>query len=485
MSDKYEIVPSESFITGNLNTWYYDIDNQLIIVLMQDGIRTFIDSNNSHLLCYYLFKPCYINNRNHAVLETVDGLERILLSNKIIGKAIFDDEYVRHKNGDTLDNRRSNLTIVKLRRIVYPIIDGVEYNDNQHHFFIHTTSKEGKASRATFSCSKYGFKQAFKLAAYHKLALDMKSDEFDLSTLKNNPHDVIKSAADKLPYDPSIIRVRNGITYTVVNEKQLIVHIAIGISGINWISGISGTTTYKIIVNNESDVRLIAGSEVIVDTRTDKLLINRNGKFVEFSRVILSNQMLIGDDDVIVHLNCNTFDIRLSNLIVLRNGEKIKELHSLRCISEQSARGKRYLLYQLQRNKSILCKRLFGVRDDKSDYKYSLSKLMMMNYHASKIFNDIDITKNGIIDFITHFDDCGYSINMNDFIGELNYIDIITSGYSRLSVKERIERECIGGSHPFLIVRNALRYDDSKNKLNDKHKKAIEYVFKKFNELKK
>ena len=479
MSDKYEIIPSESFITGNLNTWYYDIDNQLIIVLMQDGIRTVIDSSNSHLLCYYLFKPCYINNRNHAVLETVDGSERILLSNKIIGKAIFDDEYVRHKNEDTLDNRRSNLTIVKLCRIVYPVIDGVEYNDNQHHFFIRTTSKEGKESRTTFSCSKYGFKQAFKLAAYHKLALDMKSNEFDFSTLKNNPHDVIKSAADKLPYDPSIIRVRNGITYTIVNEKQHIVHIA------NGISGTDGTTTYQIIVNDESDVRLIAGSEVIVDTRTDKLLINRNGKFVEFSRVIFSNQMLIGDDDIIVHLNCNTFDIRLSNLIVLRNGEKIKELNSLRCISEQSAKGKMYLLYKLQRNKSILCKRLFGVRHDKSDYKYSLSKLMMMNYHASKIFNDIDITKNGIIDFITHFDDYGYSINMNDFIRELDYIDIITSGYSRLSVKERIERECRGGSHPFFTVHNALRYDDSKNKLNDKHKKAIEYVSKKFNESKK
>lgn len=477
MSYYNNTIPSESFITGNLNTWYHDIYNQLIIVIMEYGILTVIDSSNSHLLCHYLFKPCYIDNKYYAVLEAVDGSERILLSNKIIGKAIFDDEYIHHKNGDTLDNRRSNLVVVRLCRPVYSIIDGVEYDDNRHQFFIRTISKGGKTSRAIFSCSKYGFKQAFKLAAYHKLALDMKSNEFDFSTLKNNPHDLIKSAADKLPYDPSVICVRNGITYAVVKDKHHIVRIMKG--------GADGTT-YQIIVNNENDVRLIAGSEVIVDTKTDKLLIKRDDKFVEFSRVILSDQLSIGDDDIIVHLNCNTFDIRVSNLAVLRNGEKIKELNGLRYINEQKVKGKTHLLYKLRRNNSVLCKRLFSIRYDKSNYKYSLSKLMIMNYHASKIFNDIDITKNGIIDFITYFDDRGYSINMNDFIKEIEHIDTITSGYNRLSVKERIERECRGGSHPFLVVANALKYDEGENnKLNDKHKKVIEYVSKKFNESRK
>lgn len=480
MSNYNNTIPSESFIIGNLNIWYHDIHNQLIIVLMEYGILTVIDSSNSHLLCHYLFKPCYIDNKYHAVLEAVDGSERILLSNKIIGKAIFYDEYIHHKNGDTLDNRRSNLVVVRLCRPVYSIIDGVEYDENRHQFFIRTISKGGKTSRAIFSCSTYGFKQAFKLAAYHKLALDMKSNEFDFSTLKNNPHDLIKSAADKLPYDPSVICVRNGIMYTVVKDKH-IVRIMKGIT--DDIDDINNT--YQIIVNNENDVRLIAGSEVIVDTKTDKLLIKRDDKFVEFSRVILSDQLSIGDDDIIIHLNCNTFDIRLSNLAVLRNGEKIKELHSLRYICEQKVKGKLYLLYKLRRNNSVLCKRLFSIRYDKSNYKYSLSKLMIMNYHASKIFNDIDITKNGIIDFITHFEDRGYSINMNDFIKEIEHIDTITSGYSSLSVKERIERECRSGSHPFLVVANALKYDEGENKLSNKHKKVIEYVSKKFNESRK
>lgn len=474
----YDSIPLSSFITGNLNVWYYDESKQLIVVLLTDNFRTVIDAKNSYLLCQYVFKARHTENGIQVVLENwSDGNDRndgsLLLSRKVVEKILFDDERVIHLNGDTLDNRLSNLHVVsKCREINTSVtgIDNIRYDAEKRRFFIWTVNDKGKMAKMTFSCIKYGYKEAFKLAAYHLLAaeIDNRVPGNAVILSSDNPYEKINSAIDKLPDDPSIINIRNGMTYEVIYGKHII-NIK------------SGNTVKRVIVNSEDEVRAICGSTILIDHKNDKLLLYCNDDFLEFSKIIMAQQLLNkGPGSTVIHLNCNSLDNRITNLAVLSYGEKWKELKVTLNIFEYRTYKHAYLKFRYIRNKKILCKRLFPISHDKSDYKYGVSKLLIMKYHASKIFDDIPMTKTGTIEFIMHFEDYGYEIDLSSVIKEIEHIDVITKGYDKLSVEERIERECKGGSHPFLVVPNALKYA-SEYKTKPRHRRVIKYISEKLN----
>jgi hypothetical protein len=413
------------------------------------------------------------NDENYKNDSNNSNDRNLLLSRKVVEKILFDDEYVIHLNGDTLDNRLSNLRVVsKCQEINTSVtgIDDIEYDAEKHYFFICTVNDKGQIAKMTFSCSKYGYKEAFKLAAYHLLAAEIDDkvpgDAVILSS--DNPYEKINSAIDKLPDDPSIIKIRNGMTYEVIYGKHII-------------NMKSGNTVKRVIVNSEDEVRAIVGSNILIDHKNDKLLLYYNDTFLEFSKIIMAQQLLNrGPGSTVIHLNCNSFDNRITNLAVLSYGEKWKELKVTSNIYEHRTYKNTYLNFRYMRNKKMLCKRSFPVRYNKSDYKYGVSKLLIMKYHASKIFDDIPMTKTGTIEFIMHFEDYGYEIDLSSVIKEIEHIDVITKGYDKLSVGERIERECRGGSHPFLVIANALKYA-SEYKTEPRHRRVIKYISKKLN----
>jgi hypothetical protein len=456
LTNYYNSVPVYLFTNGKNNLWYRDRVDRIIIVLMNDGHRTIIDDRFEFLIHDYKFVvdsgvvKLLPTDKNGG--EQSELVELVELSHMVIGINLFDDEYVRYNNFDTMDNREVNLSVVKKYRQVKTRITGIMFERNKYIFtarYMHN----GKNLQSSFSCNKYGYQTAFKMAAYQLLVWEVRYRKGRLLTY-NNPYQFIIDEMNNLPLDPIYIAVKPWIDY-----------IKIGVDHMVELTTSSGV--YRILVDDESDVRLFTYYDFTVDKERERVLLKKDNSFVDYSVILYDKNNGIshvqnGGNKRIVHLNCNTFDYRYKNLMVIQNDEKIHNIAKLKFIHYQVGIRNQYC-FQYYRDNKRICYKSVTINDgNENELKKKLSKLLLVKYHASKIFDEIRVTRTGIIEFIYNYIGCNYEFSISEFIMEMDRIDRITNGYELMSVYDRIDRELSRAKrrHSFLSINSSAEYYD-------------------------
>lgn len=101
-----------SDITTNTNSWIIKDDVAICNVMHQDGVVSFtIDSSDYNVVSQYIWRICKKRQKYYVITGSFKKSTAHYLHHMIYGKPIGDEE-VDHIDGNSLNNRRSNLRLV-------------------------------------------------------------------------------------------------------------------------------------------------------------------------------------------------------------------------------------------------------------------------------------------------------------------------------------------------------------------------------------